>query len=202
MLGYFRTLFIVATGMLLVSNAHAQKLEDLLLDALKDFAEEKAEEAGLLPSGDQRKPEPKTVNLVFTGAESPEPDVFFSLHEESASSNGSGQTSAERECYNRVQNKIAWNTQGNKRWTDASIKSLCKGTSVPAAPPQCFSTAMYRGVTWGQRPQHKMNWSLASQLCGGTNNAQTPINCLKTKVGQNWNLAKAVNACDGKPDTV
>lgn len=69
----------------------------------------------------------------------------------------------EQDCFNQVQNKVAYDTAGNKTWNENNIKNLCQGTTNPVATISCFSQKM---------PQ--MGWSKASQECAATNiSAQT-----------------------------
>lgn len=177
-----------------VWEAHANDLEELLLDALKGYVEEKAEEAGIDIPG-----QVKNASLVFVGATTPPPDVFEPLYATSTTSTPppiATNSGAEQECYNRVQNKIAWDASGrNKSWSPNNIKNLCKGTTVASAPPTCFYNAMYRGTLWGKKNNQTMTWGLASKLCSGVNSASTPISCLKGKIAGFLSLTKAVNAC-------
>lgn len=64
----------------------------------------------------------------------------------------------EQDCFNQVQNKVAYDTAGNKTWNENNIKSLCRGTTNPPATISCFSQKM---------PQ--MGWAKASQECAATN---------------------------------
>lgn len=52
--------------------------------------------------------------------------------------------SAEQRCYGMVQNKVAWNTKGDKRWQDNNVKSLCQGvkTGLEQSRIVCFSGVM------------------------------------------------------------
>ena len=188
-----------------VTVAGAQDLDELLLEALKDYVEEKAEDVGLSRPESEQKKEIKNVDLIFTGAAAPEFDVFESLYTPEPvppSTPGGTETAAERDCFNRVQNKIAWNYSNNKNWSPANVKKLCRGTTVGSAPPACFYDAMFRGNLWGKKNKHTMNWILASGLCAGTNNSAASINCLKGKVAANQSLQKAVSACNPKSNTI
>ena len=191
------------------SNLQAQDLGDLFKDVLREYAEQKAEEAGIDLTGGRAK----NVNLVFTGATTPAPDVFSALYtveeeenpipvpEPNPTTPTTASLSPEQDCFNRVQGRIAWNYEGNKSWSAGNIKRLCKGTRIGAAPATCFYNTMFRTHLWGKKPQHTMNWSLASQLCAGTNNATRPTSCLKGQLARNLSLKNAVNVCDLDPKT-
>ncbi len=64
----------------------------------------------------------------------------------------------EQDCFNRVQNTVAYDTTGNKRWNENNIKNLCQGTTDPPSTISCFSSKM---------PQ--IGWAKASQECAVTN---------------------------------
>ena len=64
----------------------------------------------------------------------------------------------EQDCFNQVQNKVAYDTVGNKTWNENNIKNLCRGTTDPASTISCFSSKM---------PQ--MGWAKATQECAATN---------------------------------
>ncbi len=66
----------------------------------------------------------------------------------------------EQDCFNRVQNKVAYDTAGSKTWNESNIKNLCKGTTNPSATIACFSSKM---------PQ--LGWSKASQECVATSDS-------------------------------
>ena len=88
----------------------------------------------------------------------------------------------EKECYNYVQGRIAWDAAGkSKQWGADNVKKLCKGTSSKYAPGNCFNYAMRSGASWGRKPHHKMDWRKASKLCAGTNNANQVTTCFKKR---------------------
>ncbi|GHA17890.1 hypothetical protein GCM10008090_29510 [Arenicella chitinivorans] len=195
MLTRFRCCAMLAILTLCSAPATAQDIEELLLNALKDFAEQKAEEAGLLPQEQNSELPAQETSLIFHGVALPEPDVFYSLHTDT---NNHSSVSAEQECFDRVQGKQAWNAAGNTSWNPSSIRSLCQGTTLGSAPPSCFNTAMFHGAAWGKRVQDTMSWSLASRLCQGTNSATKPINCLKSKLKGKRTLNDAIDVCSGR----
>lgn len=200
-----RIVLLFCAGIFVFSDTvNAQDLDELLKGALKDYLEEKAEDAGINIPG---RGQPKNVDLRFTGAEAPSTETFEALYSveetpSTAPTTPSTETAAETACYNLVQNRIAWNTSGSKSWNPKNIRKLCDGATVAAAPPACFSTAMFRGSAWGKKPTHKMNWMLATQLCAKATSASAPITCLKSRLRANYSLQNAVNACDTNPRTV
>jgi hypothetical protein len=60
----------------------------------------------------------------------------------------------ERDCYNLVQNKVPYDTEGHTTWSPGNIVNLCKGTTNPQATISCFNTEMPRS-----------GWSAASKFC-------------------------------------
>ncbi|MBK8151156.1 MAG: hypothetical protein IPK58_23860 [Acidobacteria bacterium] len=68
----------------------------------------------------------------------------------------------EQDCFNQVQNKVAYDTAGNKVWNENNIKNLCRGTTDPAATISCFSQKMPR-----------VGWSQATQECAALSSSQT-----------------------------
>jgi len=176
-----------------------QSLGDLLKGAIQDYADKKAEEAGL--SGDNNSESSVTaksgqsVSVSFIGNDVPSPDVFRSLYSNKAPVRTNPETAAERDCFQRFQNKIAWDYSGHKSWSPSNIKSICKGTTKPQQTASCFSRAMFNGAQWGKKNTHVMNWSLAGRLCAGANNANAKITCLKQKIAQGKSLNQAVKAC-------
>lgn len=189
-------------GLTLWSAAlNAQSIHDLLKDAVEEYVDRKSEEIGLnseKSEGTENKGESiQKVSLSFKGITPGEPDVFQSLHGNFPvpSSGSTGNTAAEKSCFALVQDKMAWNYTGTKHWSSNSIINLCKGTTQPTQPPNCFSRAMFNGNQWGRQASHKMTWTLASRLCAGTNNSNQKISCLKQKIGQNKSLAAAISSC-------
>jgi len=96
-------------------------------------------------------------------------------------------------CANALQDKIAWNYQGSKRWNPANIKSLCGNIKVNA-PAVCFNNVMHGGLNWGGGTKWK--YKNAMNLCRSTENASRTIGCfrsvMKTHKGK-WQ--HAINAC-------
>ena len=194
--------FVLVIGFFFWSaSLNAQSISDLLKDAIEQYVDRKSDEVGLSSAESKgtdstEKGFPK-VSLSFEGVTPGDPDVFQSLHGNSPapSSGSTGNTPAEKSCFALVQDKIAWNYTGTKHWSNKSITNLCKGTTQATQPPNCFSRAMFNGNQWSKNASHQMTWTLASQLCAGTNNSNQKINCLKQKIDQNKSLAAAVSNC-------
>lgn len=182
-----------------IGVVNAQGLQDILKDAIETYVEKKAEDAGLVAKeteGSDPTGPVQNVDFNFSDASTPVPDVFQALHGSSPRpSSSSTKTAAEKQCFNLIQNKIAWDYSGHKSWSSANINALCKGTTNASQPPNCFSRAMFNGSQWGKKSSHNMTWQLASQLCTGTNNSNQKIDCLKQKISQNQTLNASISAC-------
>ncbi|MDP3904445.1 MAG: hypothetical protein Q8Q40_10775 [Methylococcaceae bacterium] len=92
-------------------------------------------------------------------------------------------------CSKHVQDKISWNYDGQNHWDSANIETLCKGTSAPKEPGECFHKVMTGNVKWGS--DDKWEWKNAVSLCAGTSNADERISCFKQRMtdGVEWNAA-------------
>lgn len=96
-------------------------------------------------------------------------------------------------CKDAVQDKIAWDYKGNKKWSSANLDRLCKGAETSSEPAKCFQQVMHGGVSWGSSTQ--WSWANAIDLCEGSKNAQSTISCFQSdlKKGQSWSAA--IKAC-------
>lgn len=98
-----------------------------------------------------------------------------------------------RACERALQDKIAWNYKGSKRWNPANMKSLCRNVKNNA-PAVCFNNVMHGGVNWGGGTQWK--YKNAINLCRNSQNASRTLACfkkvMKTHKGK-WQ--HAINAC-------
>lgn len=70
--------------------------------------------------------------------------------------NPANTVSLERQCFDQVQGKVAWNTAGDKTWGEPNLRALCKGTQNPARTIACFKAKM---------PQ--LGWKTATAQCAG-----------------------------------
>jgi hypothetical protein len=98
-------------------------------------------------------------------------------------------TENETACKEHIQNKIAWNYDGQKQWESENIERLCRGTDTPNEPGECFNKAMQNHVEWGG--SDKWEWQNAVSLCAGTGNAARRISCFKKRIvaGETWDAA-------------
>ncbi len=95
-------------------------------------------------------------------------------------------------CHDSVQNKVAWDYKGNKRWAKANIDQLC-GNNTTDQPAKCFNTVMHGGVNWGGGTQWQ--WKNAAKLCNNTLNANRTVVCFKNKLKNGNNWSSAISAC-------
>jgi beta-lactam-binding protein with PASTA domain len=99
-----------------------------------------------------------------------------------------------KSCYNAVQDKIAWDYKGSKRWNSNNINRLCKGATNSDQPARCFDQVMHGGVNWGGGT--KWQWSNAIDLCEGSKNARATVKCFKKKIAQDKSWKTAIASCD------
>jgi hypothetical protein len=71
-----------------------------------------------------------------------------------AAANAQSYTPEEQNCYDLVQNKVAWDTGGSKSWNEANVRNLCRGATSATARVGCFQTWM-----------PSLGWSQATQKC-------------------------------------
>lgn len=64
-----------------------------------------------------------------------------------AAANAQTYTQNEQDCFNSVQNKVAYDNAGHKRWDESNIRNLCRGTTNPQTTIACFNSKMPR-VGW------------------------------------------------------
>jgi hypothetical protein len=96
-------------------------------------------------------------------------------------------------CASLVQGRIAWDYQGSRGWDPQNLQNLCRGTSNPSQPPQCFERVMHGGINWGGGTQWQ--WQNALELCAGTNNAPASIQCFQDRITQGAQWPDAIRAC-------
>src|SRR5262249_21995399 len=48
-------------------------------------------------------------------------------------------------CFGLVQDRIAWDYTGSRRWNPTNVRRLCRGTSSGPEPATCFN----RVIAWG-----------------------------------------------------
>jgi hypothetical protein len=102
--------------------------------------------------------------------------------------------SSESQCFNLVQEHVAWNYEGNKSWSPANVRNLCLGTSNPPQPGKCFHRAMHGGINWGGGT--RWQWQNALALCAGTNDADGTISSFQAKIAAGLSWTDAIQACN------
>jgi hypothetical protein len=95
-------------------------------------------------------------------------------------------------CHDSLQNKVAWDYKGNKRWASGNMDRLC-GTTNSDQPAKCFNTIMHGNVNWGGGTQWQ--WENAVNLCAGSLNANRTVVCFKKQISEGKNWSAAINAC-------
>ncbi len=97
-------------------------------------------------------------------------------------------------CAEAVQGRIAWNRQGDTRWTQANIDRLCAGAAESIEPARCFQKAMYRA----SKVDTQWTWQHAVALCQGTRNATKTVSCLEEKMRDGKSREEAIEGCGAK----
>jgi cytolysin (calcineurin-like family phosphatase) len=64
--------------------------------------------------------------------------------------NAQTDTVEEQNCFNMVQNKVAWNKAGSNFWIDTNVRALCKGTTNPATTISCFQNIVNQFDDYGR----------------------------------------------------
>jgi len=102
-------------------------------------------------------------------------------------------------CFQSVQEKIAWNYKGNKRWSPSDINRLCRGAERSREPAVCFNRVMHGQVNYGGGT--KWQWKNVLNLCKGSKNANATISCFKNRVKRaGWQ--SAIKTCSQKVTTL
>lgn len=112
----------------------------------------------------------------------------------------------EKNCFNGIQGKIAFDKAGSTNWGANYVQQLCKGTSNPTATIICFDRQIQETNTkWQQAIGYCKNWAVAG-------NSLTPAedNCLDIvqrmpydRAGNtNWGAANIQKLCEGTSSTV
>ncbi len=76
--------------------------------------------------------------------------------------NAQSYTQTEQNCFDMVQNKVAYDQAGSKAWNEVNIRKLCKGTTNPTATISCFTNVINnyndwnRGINECSAPQNKV----------------------------------------------
>lgn len=100
--------------------------------------------------------------------------------------------SSANRCHAALQDRIAWDYNGNKHWAEANMNRLC-GDVNSDQPARCFDKVMHGGVDWGGGT--RWNWQNAINLCQRTLNANRTVICFKRKLADGANWSSAIEAC-------
>jgi hypothetical protein len=57
---------------------------------------------------------------------------------------------AEQQCFDAVQGKVAWNQSGSTSWSPSNVQRLCKGTTNPARTIACFQAQIRMHNDWNR----------------------------------------------------
>ncbi len=60
------------------------------------------------------------------------------------------QTALEKQCFDAVQGKVAWNQRGDKTWDVGNLRALCSGTTNPSATISCFQNEIRSHNDWSR----------------------------------------------------
>ena len=99
----------------------------------------------------------------------------------------------ETQCFNNIQGKIPWNDEKNLNWDAENVKQLCKGTSNPTQPAECFNRVLEGHVEWGKGTNWE--WKNIINLCSGTNDAKKSVDCFKQAIGTGTDWRDAIFMC-------
>jgi hypothetical protein len=199
---YFFFVLFFPMVMVPIIPIHAESLEDKLKNALEDMLEEKVDE--VLGKDKDKQDKPKTAHLKFTGAEDLSPEILTPLSgsvlDTAVPPPVLASTDPEKECYDMIQGKIAWNNANNKSWAANNVNQLCRGTTKAKEPGSCFSYVLFNGNDWGKTTDHSVSWKEASDLCSGTSDSTATTRCFKLKIAARQSLSEAIGACtNAKP---
>lgn len=94
-------------------------------------------------------------------------------------------------CRDALQNRVAWDYKGSRRWAPNNIEQLC-GQVNHTEPARCFQRVMHGGVSWGEST--RWQWKNALSLCTESQNADQTVACFQRTVRRDgWK--KAIQAC-------
>lgn len=103
---------------------------------------------------------------------------------------------AKNACYDAIQEKIAYDYQGNTAWSPINIDTLCEGVETTQEPATCFDLAMHGGVLNRDRSP-TWNWQEASRLCSRTSSYERTILCfVQKRFDENFSRADAIAYCN------
>ncbi len=95
-------------------------------------------------------------------------------------------------CSNFLQNKVAWDYKGSKRWSPTNLNRLCKNVRGNQ-PALCFKRVMHGNVNYGGGTKWK--WENAIDLCEGSRSANRTISCFKNQIKRGKKWKQAIQSC-------
>lgn len=110
------------------------------------------------------------------------------------------QTRTELRCEQGVQGRIAWDYAGNRTWSPANLRRLCRGATDPNEPGRCFQRVMHGGISWGGGT--RWQWENALDLCEGVADAERTIRCFQRRIGAREPWREAIRACTAAPSAI
>src|SRR5688572_11297312 len=149
--------FVVLLG--ISPYLHAD-VEEKLKATLEDYIKKEAD--GALDKWLDKKEKPKAVDLKFSASSTvsekltPLADVTSG---DLPAPPPAATTHPEKDCFDLVQGKIAWDHAGHKTWSPTNINRLCQGATNAPEPGKCFQYALFNGSDWGQTTHHNVGWS-------------------------------------------
>ncbi len=97
------------------------------------------------------------------------------------------------QCQNLVQDRIEWDYKGSKRWARSNLETLCKNAADSDQPGICFDRVMHGNLSHGGGTRWK--WRYALQLCAGTRDAGSTIDCFSSAIDAETPWPQAIEAC-------
>ncbi len=109
-----------------------------------------------------------------------------------------GQLSAgsKNRCHASVQDRIAWDYKGTKRWGEANLKRLCGNATDSDQPGVCFARVMHGNVSYGSG--NRWRWQNAVDLCTGSRNAEKTVGCFEAAIRSKTPWKQAIANCRGR----
>lgn len=96
-------------------------------------------------------------------------------------------------CARALQDRIAWDYQGNTHWERSNIRDLCGGAGDTEEPARCFERVMHGGVNWGEG--RNWEWPNAIALCAGTRDARATVSCFRGQIRDGYHWQDAIAHC-------
>lgn len=96
-------------------------------------------------------------------------------------------------CARSIQDRVAWDHDGDTDWPAARLSTLCYGAADSEAPGDCFATLMAGNVDWGGGTRWNPNNAL--DLCAGTRDADRTIACFRDAIERGNGWRRAIDTC-------